>query len=489
MTHILSQSLGQYQRMEQRLTPQLIQSMSILQLNSLALENRVTEELEKNFALELQEPAAHESANNRPAETETPPTTEARSFERWERLLGEYGSDDSFRFNGHGRRASGNGERDAKMDAMANAASRPESLTEYLVTQWHTLDVDPLTRQAGEVIIYSLDDDGYLRARLDDLAAQVRPPCDIAVVENALRLVQRLDPVGIAARDSQECLLLQIEALPGDNSIEKTLVRDHLHALVRNQFPAIAKATGFSVNEINEAVKAMRSTLHLHPALTVVDADSPGIVPDVIVDYADNGGFEVRLTRASNPRLHISRTAVEMLGDKNCPKEVRDFVRGHIESASALIDAIKFRRDRLLAVAQRIVERQRDFLELGPQHLKVLRMSELAEELHCDPSTISRTVAGKYLQTPRGIYPVRYFFSGGTETTEGASTSWDSVRASVQQIIREEDRRNPLNDDQIAEILCQRGIDISRRTVAKYRQQLDIPPARQRRSFEETPAS
>jgi RNA polymerase sigma-54 factor len=174
---------------------------------------------------------------------------------------------------------------------------------------------------------------------------------------------------------------------------------------------------------------------------------------------------------------------MEMLKDKGATKEVRDFVRNHVENASALIDAIRFRRERLLAVAQIIVDRQRDFFDVGPEGLKVLRMSDLAEELQCDPSTISRTVAGKYVQTVRGIFPLRYFFSGGTQTADGESTSWDSVKASVQKIVAEEDKTNPLRDDQIAAMLSSKGVDISRRTVAKYRQQLNIPPARQRRQF------
>ena len=191
----------------------------------------------------------------------------------------------------------------------------------------------------------------------------------------------------------------------------------------------------------------------------------------------------MRLTRASSPQLRLSQSAIDMLQDKSSSKEVRDFVRKHLESASALIDAIKFRRDRLKLVAERIVERQADFFEIGPEGLKVLRMSELADELECDPSTISRTVAGKYVQTPRGIFPMRYFFTGGTESSSGESTSWDSVKTSVQKLIEEEDKKNPYNDDQVAALLNERGIDISRRTVAKYRQQLGIPSSRQRKEF------
>jgi RNA polymerase sigma-54 factor len=172
-----------------------------------------------------------------------------------------------------------------------------------------------------------------------------------------------------------------------------------------------------------------------------------------------------------------------MLTERNGDKETRDFIRRNLESAKALIDAIQFRRDRLLKLAEVVVERQFEFFEKGPAALKVLRMSEMAEMFDCDPSTISRTVADKYIQTPRGIYALRYFFTGGTETTDGQSTSWDSVRARVKEIIGHEDRDKPLSDDQIAAMLDKEHLKVSRRTIAKYRQQLDIPAARQRKAY------
>jgi RNA polymerase sigma-54 factor len=164
-------------------------------------------------------------------------------------------------------------------------------------------------------------------------------------------------------------------------------------------------------------------------------------------------------------------------------KETREFARKHVEEAGALIDAVNFRRQRILEVARAITEKQRDFFDVGPSGLKVLRMSDLAAELSCDPSTVSRTVADKYLQTPRGIFPLRYFFTGGTETDDGETVGWDRVKSRVRELVDAENRMNPLKDDLIAAMLKEEGIDISRRTVAKYRQQLNLPAARQRRQF------
>ena len=473
-------------RLEQRLTPQLIQSMDILQLNSMALENRIAEELEKNCALEVPEESPKgTAAEDGAARTEdrVKATEDGDSFRRLDQMSEEYDLD--FNEGAYRPRRSYDGrERDAKMDAMANTASRPESLAEHLLNQWHVLDLDEATRRAGEAIVYHLDDDGYLRTRLEEISENTRPRTSVEALERALPMVQRLDPVGIAARDYQECLLLQLEALPGDNRIERELIQNHLHDVIKNRYPLIAKATGYSTGEIAEAVRAISSTLVLHPACRVIEGRVLPIHPDVIVEYASTGGgLTMRLARGSSPRLRVSRRALELLKNRRNGKGERDFVRKPVDAANALIDAIQYRRNRLLDVAKAILEKQRDFFEIGAQGLKVLRMCDLAVELGCDPSTISRTVADKYMQTPRGIYPLRYFFTGGTETGDGENTSWDSVKIRVRNIIDAEDRKAPYNDDKIVAILKEEGIEISRRTVAKYRQQLDIPPARQRREF------
>ena len=485
MSQVLSQSLGQFMRMEQRLTPQLIQSMDILQLNVMALENRLAEELEKNVALELQESDGDEATGGDGARREDRAGEDTESFRRLERLVRESDFDiDAVGRSNRVSRGGGDSERDPKMEAMANTASRPIGLDEHLLQQWGELELDEPTHQAGEAIIYHLDDDGYLRTRLEEVADSTRPPMAMEALERALHLVQRLEPVGVAARDIQECLLVQLEFLPGDNAIERQLIEHHFPDVIKNKFPRIAKATGYSTGEISEAVKVI-GRLHLHPARLATERPAPRIAPDAIVDYADQGGgLEVRLTRGNDPKLRISRHYRDMIRAAADNKEVRDFIRQHLEGAKSLIEALKFRRSRLAEVAEAVVEHQKDFIERGPQALKVLRMSDLAEALECDPSTISRTVAGKYLQTPRGIYPLRYFFTGGADTGNGEGTSWDSVRLRVKQLIAEEDSQHPLNDDQIAAMLGKEGIEISRRTVAKYRQQLDIPNARQRTVYE-----
>ncbi len=471
--------------MEQRLTPQLIQSMAILQKPVAELEAFIEEALESNPALEQIEPQPAESS----VDEKTPPPDrngagQSEGFSRLDRYVREtgheFGDDDRLRT----RRSVPSGDPDAKAQAMANTAGREKGLNEVLLEQWSLAEVNDETRRAGEVIINKLDPDGYLRVRLEELADGVRPPIPLGVIEETLWEVQDLDPPGVAARDIVECFTLQVDALPGDNRIERTIIEKHLDDLLHNRLPAIAKATDYSLGEITEAVKVLRSTLHLHPGHLVGDRSVPAIRPDVILDYATtDGGLTIRLARGNLPALRVADGMVKLAKSRDNDKETRAFARKHIDEASMLIDAVGFRRGRLLEVANAIVEKQRAFFEIGPQGLGVLRMSDLAVELGCDPSTISRTVAEKYMQTPRGFYPLRYFFTGGTDAGDGREHSWDSVKERMRELIAGEDRTKPYSDEQVAKLLAGEGIELSRRTVAKYRHQLEIPAARQRRQF------
>lgn len=485
MTHAMSQVMGQMMRMEQRLTPQLIQSMDILQLSTQALEGRIAEELEKNVALE--------AVNETPVETPSDSalhggdghriTEDTASFSRLDRFAREndLGFDDRVRSR---VRRLDVGDRDAKMDAMANTVGRSKGLDEHLLEQWALLDMDDATRRAGEAIIYHLEDDGYLKVPLDRIAEDARPPLTVGDMEKALPLVQRLEPVGIAARDYRECLLLQLEKLPGDNAIERRLIEQFLVEVSRRRYPAIARATGYSLGEITAAVDVIRHSLILQPAYMVVERRVPRVYPDVIVEEDPGGkGLVIRLARGNLPELRINQDVLDQLKGRENGKDVRSFLRKQVESAAALIEAVRFRKNRLMEVSEAIVRHQAAFFDAGPSALNVFRMSDLAVELNCDPSTVSRTVSDKYMDTLHGVFPMRHFFTGGTETGDGVGTSWDSIKQRVAELVKNEDPAKPLNDDQIAGALEKEGIHIKRRTVAKYRAQLDIPSARKRTQF------
>ena len=255
MSQYLSQAFSQQMRMEQRLTPQLIQSMTVLQKTVADLETYINEALESNAALEVAEPEPQEPVPGADGDGQTARDTDppdAGSFNRLHRLSRDYDLDGDSRAPHLKRRFADSGEPDAKMGALANTAGRQQSLQEHLLSQWSLVDVDDSVRRVGEVLVDHLDPDGLLRVRLDEIAESVRPPIPIGEVESALLLVQALEPTGVGARDLVECLLLQLDALPGDNQVERTLISSHLDDLVHNRLPAIARATGYSIGEINE---------------------------------------------------------------------------------------------------------------------------------------------------------------------------------------------------------------------------------------------
>lgn len=471
-------------RMEQRLTPQLIQSMAILQKPVTELEEFINDALETNAALEAVEPQGRVDSSGKADGNGRVRSEDSVGFERLARFSRDYDLEGADRAPNFVRRVRSDGDYDPKLAAMANTEERGENLQDHLLAQWMMLDLDPEVRRAGEVIINTLDPDGYLREPLDRLTTSVQPPVAPAALHAALPEVHKLEPRGVGARDVVECLLLQLEALPGDNSIERTLIERHLDDIGHNRLPHVARTSGYSLGEIQEAIQVMRTSLHLHPGYLVGDRTEPPIRPDVIVDYADTGnGLVVRLARGNLPELKIRDDVVALSRDRRGDKTAREFAKKHVEAAGAIIGALQFRNGRLLEVARAVVERQREFFDIGPAGLKVFRMGELAEQFGCDASTISRTVADKYMQTPRGMFPMRYFFTGGAEMDTGEVMGWDRVKERVRELIEQEDRKDPLSDEQLTDVLRQEGLDLSRRTIAKYRQQLGIPTARQRRVF------
>ncbi len=494
MSQILSQIPRQLLQQQQRLTPQLIQAMDILQLNALALEARIAQELDGNPALEqlpddeeLPTNGDGEAAGDDRAEGEQALVIQdgtAGEFARLDSLVREYDwIDDEAGYRGTKSRARALEEGDGKLDAMANTAARPIGLQEHLLGQWHLADVDERTRAVGARIIDQLEETGRLDTPLAQIGQDLEPPATVEELETALAAVQELDPPGMGARSLQECLLLQVAALPGDNVLERRIVGEHFDDLQKNRLPAIAKALNADLDDVNAAIHVI-GHLSMHPGTEIVEQQAPAIVPDLIVEYSEREGrYDVRLARGNSRELHISPEFRELLERSRDDPQARDFVKQKIEAANAIIDAVRYRRERLLDVGQAVVEAQADFLDEGEQHLRVLRMSDLAARFGCDPSTISRTVDEKYIQTPRGIYPLRMFFSGGADTGDGEALGWASIRAKVQELIEREDKTNPFSDDAIVARLSADGVDIKRRTIAKYRAQLSIPAARQRRQY------
>ncbi|MDD4889117.1 MAG: RNA polymerase factor sigma-54 [Phycisphaerae bacterium] len=491
-------------RLEQRmkLAPRMIQSMEILQLPLMALQERIEQELISNPVLEMLENDPDQPNTERSDEpAENPQQVEVRQKdlvigtdrsrkEDFERLaeIADDGDFDDYYVGAHGGSFRGvfEDDRDHKLDAMANTAARGMSLHEYLTLQWTLIDADPDVRRAGQLIVNNLEDDGYLRVEMEDLAHRGREPVTQEQLHRALLLVQAMDPPGVGARDLQECLLLQMDAvvdpLPIHN-LARRVAEDHLKDIEANRLPAIAKAQDVTLDDVREAIQYLHR-FDPRPGQRIGQDKVPYVVPDVVVDYNESGdGYVVRLASGNEPSLYINHIYRRMLRSNKLDPKTRDFIKKNIQSARWLLDSLEQRRSTLLRVTEAIVHFQKDFFDNGPKHLKPLPMAAVASRVGIHLATVSRAVSDKWMQCPQGICPLRQFFSAGVATQDGDSMSWGAVKVKMQELIGHEDKATPLSDDEIVDKLKADGIVLARRTVAKYRKALNIPSARQRKSF------
>lgn len=486
-------SLGQDMRLVQKqiLAPRMIQSMEILQLPIMALQERIEQELRENPVLELRE---HDpDLPEEPAEYENPdaPTPEERElvvdaehgtadFERLLQLDEEL--PDTFDERPRLSRSRLEEESDRKHDAMANMASRPRSLHDHLLEQLGWFDLDAPTRQAAERIICSLDGNGYLTTRLEDLADPPDDPQSLALLERALCVVQRLDPPGVGARDLKECLLLQLQQDMPQYAVLRLLITNHLEDLEHNRWPAIEKRTGLTAQQIRDALGELRK-LNPKPGAAFGAEPVPTVTPDLYVEKTDDGQYRVYLKDDRTHQLFISPLYRRIIQTGNASDEEREWIKRRITNAQWLIDAIQQRRQTLTRVAQAIVDHQRAFLDKGPEFIEPLKMQQIADKVGVHVTTVSRAVDDKWIQTPRGIFPLRKFFVGGTRAADGEEVAWDAIRLKLQEIIDREDKTNPLSDEDLTAELARQGLPVKRRTVTKYRKLMNIPSSRQRRDW------
>jgi RNA polymerase sigma-54 factor len=353
------------------------------------------------------------------------------------------------------------------MEAMQNTAAPNKSLNEYLHEQWTFIECEETIQKIGTAIIDNIDEAGYLRVDSNSVRETMRTPVKPEQVEEALALVQTLEPAGVGARNLTECMLLQLRNSEENRSLEIELVVNHLKDLEMNRYPAVAHKTGRSIAEIKKAVEVI-SHVDRRPGLTIGRHEVPYVIPDVIMDYdEENDIFTARLSEGNNPSMRINRMYLEMMKQENLTAEAKEFLQNNVRSARWLIEAIEQRKHTLLRVVNHVLANQGDFFRRGSQHLRPLPMVEVAEVLGIHVGTVSRAVSGKYLQAP-----------------SGKGVSWDAIKAKLQEIIDREDKKNPYNDDELMEELAKVGLNVARRTVAKYRAVMHIPPARRRKQFE-----
>ncbi len=491
----MSMGLEARQLQVQKLAPRMIQSMEILQLPMLALQERIEQEMNENPLLEQMDvdPMAPDEADD------DQPNTDVRSedekelvvdndhdnrddFERLTNMDSELPStfDDSFRRSANRMQD----EADRRHDLMANAQSRPESLNDFLLHQLAELDIDDELEQLAERIISTLDarDGGYLRTPLADLLPAGHTSEDRAKAEQALAIVQSLEPTGIAARNLSECLLVQLKPkLPHFDEM-RTLIKSHLEDLAENRLPQIARKTGYSI-ELIQDVRAELHNLNPKPGAAFMETYVPNVTPDIILEQDEDGEYKVRLDDDRIPTLFISDYYRSRLQDPSSTVEEREFIKRKISSAQWLIDSIEQRRSTLTRVAEAIVEHQKKFLDEGPEAIEPLKMQQIADRVGVHVTTVSRAVDDKWIQTPRGILPLKRFFVGGTQTEDGEDVAWDTIRLKLQELIDHEDKSDPYSDEHLVDELKKIGLTVARRTVTKYRKKMGIPSSRQRRDW------
>jgi RNA polymerase sigma-54 factor len=469
--HSLSQSTQL--RQELRMNPRLYQAMDLLYMPLLDLQQHLKQELEVNPFLELAE--ADEDA----AAQETAPDPERPDDEdesRWEDIL----------LDGFG---TPGGARD-----LGTPAEMPERMTvevpglaDHLYDQLQMLVLDERDRMLADEIVGNIGEDGYLQATLNEVVDGVNAgltegsvPCAVADAERVLTVIHGLDPPGVAARDLRECLLIQLRVLDQKDALEYRLVAEAFDEVLQHRWTDLARRYGVDAKDVQDAADAL-ARLDPKPGLQFLPADSEYVIPDLIVEKVD-GEYKIFLNDTGTPRLRISPTYRAMAADKKqFTGEAREFVTQKLGAATWLVQAIEQRRQTMLKVMNFIVDRQREFFEKGIEYLKPLTLREVAEVIDMHESTVSRVTSQKYVQTPRGVFPLKFFFSSSLGTTTGEDASGRSVKALLGKLVGEEDPSAPLTDAQLVRLIEERGIQIARRTVAKYRDQLGILPARMRK--------
>ncbi len=502
-------NLNQQQKLQQKLSPQQIQYIKLLQLPTMALEQRIKSELEENPLLEEGEEEDKLLENEEPLKDETRGDDEHATAEEdaerepeateddydWEELLNS--SDDLY---GYKARVDNSNEEDDRERPMPAKSSIAEDLRDQLTY----LDLSEREKLIAEQIIGSIDSDGYLRRPLesivDDIMFNHGLELDEDDVEEVIKIVQTLDPKGIGARDLQECLLIQLRNLPEDVDYRETaieMIEEEYKSFTMKHFGKLKKKLKLTDEELKEVFELVQR-LDPKPGEGEFTAQQNYITPDFTVRYVD-GDFIVTLNGRNAPDLRISRHYRNMLEKLSAEKkkkkqeedekrngiddDTRQFLKNKYESARWFINSINQRRHTMTKVMHAIIDLQEDFFKYGEGHLKPMILKDIAEIIDMDISTVSRVVNGKYVQTEFGVYELKYFFSEGLETESGEEVSNKEVRAIIEGIVANEDKTKPLSDQKIADKLEERGFKIARRTVTKYREQLSIPVARLRKEI------
>jgi RNA polymerase sigma-54 factor len=464
--------------LQQVLSPQLQQSLLILQTPLLELRNLVQQEMETNPVLE---DLPEDSGANERSEAEASADENFRNeFEKLASLDEEWRDymAQSASSNFDGRR--GSKEADEKRQFLFDSIPVQETLQQNLIAQLNQTVLSADDRKAAELVIGNIDDDGFLQSTPEEMALNSGIPQND--FERMVGLIQNFYPTGVGARDLRECLLIQLQRQGKEHSIEHRIVAEHMDDLGRHRFPEIARRMAISVEDVQKAADNI-ARLNPRPGQVFAAAPQNYVLPDVVVEKVD-GEYQIAFNNEQIPHLRISNLYKDIIASgESQTSDVKDYIRDKIRSGKFLIRSIHQRQQTIMNIAHQIVSRQRDFLEHGPSHLKPTTMAEVAEAVGVHETTVSRAVSGKYMATPQGVFEMKYFFTGGYQTATGESLSNTSVKQSILDLVKHESGSAPLSDQEIVEILTERGIPIARRTVAKYRSELNILPSHMRRKY------
>ena len=494
--------LSQKMALSQVLAPQLQQSLALLQAPTLELKALVAQELEQNPTLEeigtMETDQEEKGTRNEdgdspeqidpaepPADTQFDPATEKPTndpvddfqaeFEKLTQMDQEW-RDHFAQTNVPSRHSQ---EDEERRQFMFDSLVAGTSLQENLLDQVRMSELTEDQRSVAEMIIGNIDDNGRLQSSVDELAFSTNIPAE--KITEVLKVIQSFDPPGVAARDLQECLILQLERQEKQETIEYKILKDYFEALSKRRFPEISRGLGIDVEDVQEAA-ARIANLEPHPGRAYLPDNQQYVMPEVFVSKLGDE-WQVTTNNDQVPHLRISNSYKDLMSQAGSSAEVREWIREKIRAGKFLIKSLHQRQSTILNIAKEIVKRQSEFMEKGPAFLKPMTMVQVAEVVGVHETTVSRAVSGKYMETPQGLFEMKYFFTSGIKTASGEGMSNTSVKGMIDEMVKKEDPSKPLSDEEIVKLLTEKGIQIARRTIAKYRSELNILPSHLRKKY------
>jgi len=459
------------------MTPKLQQALKLLQMPAIELQQMLKQEIIENPLLEeideVEEIREEEAAEEPKADSEKEKSGDDDSSEEEKIDWDEY-------FRNGFEMGSGLGE-ETQEEFFEKVPVAKRSFTDQLISQLRIITDDDKTIEIGDYLIGSLDESGYLTCELEEVAGAFDIPVE-KVVE-VLKIIQTFDPPGVGARNLQESLIIQLENRGLQDSLAARIIKDHFEDFKHKKYLEISKKLKISIQEVQNQSKVI-GTLDPKPGLQITFEEPRYVIPDLVIELIE-GKYVVYLNDRNIPRLRVSQVYQNELlkGNKDGNRETREFIQSRMKSAKWLIQTIEQRRKTMVKVMECITDKQKEFFEKGTAFLRPLTLQQVASEINMHESTVSRVTTNKYVQTPRGVFELKFFFSSSLGTQDGGEISAKSAKDKIRRIIEKEDSNIPLSDQKIADILIKGGLNIARRTVAKYREQLNILPARMRKEY------